>query len=63
MPSQIFLNNAIKYNEDGGQIVIRAERDVAETVVIIENTGPGVPEEDLPKVFDQFYRVRENRDP
>lgn len=58
------LDNAIKYNEDGGQIVIRAEREVAETaviVVIIENTGPGVPEEDLPKVFDQFYRVEKSR--
>jgi len=55
------LDNAIKYNEDGGQIVIRAKREVAETVVIIENTGPGVPEEDLPKVFDQFYRVEKSR--
>ena len=55
------LDNAIKYNEDGGQIAIRAEREVAETVVIIENTGPGVPEEDLPKVFDQFYRVEKSR--
>ena len=55
------LDNAIKYNEDGGQIAIRAERDVAEAVVIIENTGPGVPEEDLPKVFDQFYRVEKSR--
>lgn len=58
------LDNAIKYNEDGGQIVIRAKREVTETaviVVIIENTGPGVPEEDLPKVFDQFYRVEKSR--
>lgn len=55
------LNNAIKYNEDGGQIAIRAERAAAETVVTIENTGPGVPEEDLPKVFDQFYRVEKSR--
>jgi len=55
------LDNAIKYNEDGGQIAIRAKRDVAEAVVIIENTGPGVPEEDLPKVFDQFYRIEKSR--
>jgi len=55
------LDNAIKYNEDGGQIAIRAERAAAETVVTIENTGPGVPEEDLPKVFDQFYRVEKSR--
>jgi len=55
------LDNAIKYNEDGGQIAIRAEREVAETVVIVEKTGPGVPEEDLPKVFDQFDRVEKSR--
>ena len=61
MPSQHLLDNAIKYNEDGGQIVIRAEREVAETVVILKITGPGVPEEDLPKVFDQFYRVEKSR--
>jgi two-component system OmpR family sensor kinase len=55
------LDNAIKYNIDGGQIELTADQSVTELMVTIANTGPGVPEAGIPKVFDQFYRVEKSR--
>ena len=55
------LDNAVKYNVEEGRItVVVAEKD--NTIGIsVENTGPGIPENDLKKVFDQFYRVEKSR--
>jgi signal transduction histidine kinase len=56
---QLLLNltdNAVKYNRSQGRIVmeLRREDDLAE--FSISNTGPGIPPESLPRVFDRFYR-------
>ena len=56
---QLLLNltdNAVKYNRPQGQIlmVLRRVGDTAE--FSISNTGPGIPPEQLPRVFDRFYR-------
>ncbi|MDD3375352.1 MAG: ATP-binding protein [Candidatus Omnitrophica bacterium] len=61
---QVFLNlidNAIKYNNDEGLITISvAERnDFVE--VSIKDNGIGIPEEDLPRIFERFYRVDKAR--
>ncbi|MBN2331478.1 MAG: HAMP domain-containing histidine kinase [Deltaproteobacteria bacterium] len=55
------LDNALAYNCEGGRI--RVEIGASEDVVSIRvsNTGPGIPPEDLPRVFDQFYRVEKSR--
>ena len=61
---QIIFNlveNAIKYNHDGGQVHVRLLRRDEEVVVQVEDTGVGIPEEDLPKIFDRFYRVDKAR--
>jgi two-component system OmpR family sensor kinase len=55
------LDNAIKYNVDGGQIELTAEQSATELKVTIANTGPGVAEAEIPKLFDQFYRVEKSR--
>lgn len=55
------LDNAIKYNVDGGQIALRGDFSAAGLTVTIANTGPGVAEADIPRVFDQFYRVEKSR--
>jgi signal transduction histidine kinase len=55
------LDNAVKYNMDGGQIKIAGDLFDAGLTIIISNTGPGVPEAEIPKVFDQFYRVDQSR--
>ena len=52
------LSNAIKYSPDGKRIKVRVERsrDGEYVEVSVEDQGPGIPEKDLKKVFDRFYR-------
>jgi signal transduction histidine kinase len=53
------LRNAISYTDDGGRISVAASGEEARAFVTIKDNGPGVSEEDLPRVFDRFDRVVE----
>lgn len=55
------LNNAVKFTPPGGSISIKASDEGSFVKVSIEDTGSGIPEEDLPKVFERFYRVEKTR--
>ena len=55
------LDNAVKYNVDGGRIEMKGDQLAAELTVTVANTGPGVDESESPRVFDQFYRVEKSR--
>lgn len=55
------LDNAIKYNYEGGKIELEASGNEESITISLLNTGPGIPEADLEKVFDQFYRVEKSR--
>ena len=55
------LDNAIKYNVEGGRIELTGGQSASELTIAVGNTGPGVPEAEIPKVFDQFYRVEKSR--
>ena len=55
------LDNAIKYNMEGGWISVEGDQGDGWLTIIVTNTGIGVPEEDLDKVFDQFFRVEKSR--
>ncbi len=46
----------------GGTVTVRAERRPADLLVSIENSGDGIPPEDLDRVFERFYRVEKSRD-
>jgi two-component system OmpR family sensor kinase len=57
----ILIHNAIKFTPDGGEIKITLQ-DLDDTVYFtIKDTGIGIPEQDLPKIFDRFYRVDKAR--
>lgn len=55
------LDNANKYTPEGGTITITWERDGKDVVLRISDTGPGIPLEHLPRLFERFYRVDKAR--
>ena len=55
------LDNAVKYNMDGGRIELRGERSTAAISISVVNTGPALAEVEIPKLFDQFYRAEKSR--
>ena len=56
------IDNAIHYTPDGGEVRVRLENERGEVCVEVEDTGPGIPEDDLPHIFERFYRVDKSRD-
>ncbi|MFL5777532.1 MAG: sensor histidine kinase [Chloroflexota bacterium] len=56
------LHNAVRYSPPAGRIDVRAERRPGDVLVSIANTGEGIPGDDLPHVFERFYRVEKSRD-
>ena len=56
------LSNAMRYTPVGGTVTVRAERRTSDLLVSIANTGDGIPEADLERVFERFYRVEKSRD-
>jgi signal transduction histidine kinase len=53
------LTNAVKYTDRGGKVTVRVERDGAEAVVWVHDTGVGIPAEVLPRLFDLL--IQEDR--
>lgn len=55
------LSNAIKYNKPGGSVTLLGGTEDGCTFLRVADTGIGVPKEDLPRVFERFYRVDKAR--
>ena len=61
---QLLLNlvsNGLKYTPAGGSVTISMTRDERTVEIAVSDTGIGIPEEDLPHIFDRFYRVDKAR--
>ncbi|WCN08766.1 ATP-binding protein [Marinomonas mediterranea] len=55
------MNNSLKYTNAPGEIKITLKKQNKKAVVLLEDTPPGVSDEDLTKIFDQFFRVENSR--
>jgi len=51
------LDNAVKYTPTGGTIDVEVRRDPDALVLIVQDSGPGIPDEDRERVLDRFYRI------
>lgn len=54
----ILLDNAIKYTPSKGKVTVTTEQKGRSIILAFEDTGVGIPESDLPHIFDRFYRVQ-----
>ncbi|MFP3391309.1 sensor histidine kinase [Brevibacillus sp. SIMBA_040] len=57
----ILLDNALKYTNEHGKIFVSCKREGQRVVVLVKDTGIGIPKEDIPYLFDRFYRVDKMR--
>jgi signal transduction histidine kinase len=55
------VSNAIRFTPGGGSINITAHRNVEKVNIIVQDTGEGIPPEDIPHVFESFYRGEKSR--
>jgi signal transduction histidine kinase len=62
--SQVVINlltNAIQYNRPGGEVRVKLEAEAGLAVLTITDTGQGIAPENLPRVFERFYRADPSR--
>jgi two-component system phosphate regulon sensor histidine kinase PhoR len=62
--SQVLINlidNAIKYGRDNGKVLVELNAENKKVEIVIEDNGPGIPQEQLPRIFERFYKVDKSR--
>lgn len=55
------LDNAVKYTPAGGRVELKVAPEGNEAVITVRDTGPGIPAEDLPRIWDRLYRGDKSR--
>jgi len=55
------ISNAVTYVQEGGEINVVLQKEEDKIKIIVKDNGPGIPEEDLPRIFERFYRVDKAR--
>ncbi len=62
--TQVMLNlieNAIKYNNEGGKVIVHFSEGKKSTEISVRDNGPGIPQEHLTRIFERFYRIDKSR--
>lgn len=57
----ILIENAIQYNREGGSVTVSLETNAQKTAIIVSDTGIGIENEHLPRIFERFYRMDKAR--
>ncbi|MFL5562718.1 MAG: ATP-binding protein [Gemmatimonadaceae bacterium] len=52
------IANAVKFTEPGGRVTVSAERRAGEVLISVSDTGPGIPADHLPHIFDRYWHAR-----
>jgi two-component system, OmpR family, sensor kinase len=55
------ISNAIKYTPDGGEVVVGLGKVNEKACLVVSDSGPGIPADDLPHIFERFYRGEKSR--
>lgn len=55
------LTNGVKYGGDGGKLVVTLKEEGEHILIYVKDKGPGIPEKDLPYIFERFYRADASR--
>jgi two-component system phosphate regulon sensor histidine kinase PhoR len=58
---QNLISNALKYNNDGGEVEVHLKTHKSQITVEVKDNGKGIPAEDLKRIFERFYRVEKSR--
>jgi two-component system phosphate regulon sensor histidine kinase PhoR len=58
---QNLISNALKYNNDGGEVEVHLKTHKTHITVEVKDNGKGIPPEDLKRIFERFYRVEKSR--
>ncbi len=51
------LHNSIKFTPEGGYIALRANQDADKVIFSVEDTGIGIPANDMNRIFERFYKI------
>ena len=55
------IGNAIKYTPKGGEVTVSLGKEEDHAKIVVSDTGPGIPAEDIPHIFERFYRGEKSR--
>jgi signal transduction histidine kinase len=59
----VLVDNAVKYGPEGQRVTLCSACSDGELRVDVEDRGPGIPETELPRIFERFYRLAEVEEP